>query len=171
MLVYWRVCSICIFLFLQEKSMTFGHPIQSKNTTSTPHLSFQPRKMKDGFPGPIVGGFNPIEKYYSSQIWSFPQIGMNIKNISNHHLGIFVFSFHVIFLGGRWELVNWRLENFRHLKLSKLGPNKHPAEYHHDQKRHNANAEYLMAAMNISTKAVQNITLGFQKKMSSWHLF
>ena len=47
--------------------------------------------------------------------------------------------------------------------LGKLGPNKHAADYHHGQKRHNANAEYLMAAMNISTKAVQNITLVFPK--------
>ena len=27
----------------------------------------------------LVGGFNPFEKYYSSQIGSFPQIGVNIK--------------------------------------------------------------------------------------------
>jgi len=25
---------------------------------------------------PVVGGFNPFEKYYSSPIGSFPQVGM-----------------------------------------------------------------------------------------------
>ena len=28
----------------------------------------------------LVGGFNPSEKYYSSQIGSFPQVEMKIKN-------------------------------------------------------------------------------------------
>ena len=32
----------------------------------------------------IVGGFNPSEKY-ARQIGSFPQIGMKIKNVWNHH--------------------------------------------------------------------------------------
>ena len=31
-----------------------------------------------------VGGFNPSEKY-ARQIGSFPQVGMKIKNIWNHH--------------------------------------------------------------------------------------
>ena len=35
--------------------------------------------------GWLVGGFNPIEKY-ARQIGSFPQVGMNIKDIWNHHL-------------------------------------------------------------------------------------
>ena len=34
----------------------------------------------------LGGGFNPFEKY-ARQIGSFPQIGMKIKNIWNHHLG------------------------------------------------------------------------------------
>ena len=36
--------------------------------------------------GCLVGGFNPSERYYSSQIGSFPQIGVKIKHIWNHHL-------------------------------------------------------------------------------------
>ena len=32
----------------------------------------------------LVGGFDPIEKY-ACQIGSFPQVGMNIRNIWNHH--------------------------------------------------------------------------------------
>ena len=32
----------------------------------------------------LVGGFNPPENI--SQIGSFPQVGMKIKNIWNHHL-------------------------------------------------------------------------------------
>ena len=35
--------------------------------------------------GLLVGGFNPIEKY-ARQFGSFPQVGVKIKNISNHHL-------------------------------------------------------------------------------------
>ena len=31
----------------------------------------------------LVGGFNPPEKY-ARQIGSFPQVGVNIKNIWNH---------------------------------------------------------------------------------------
>ena len=33
----------------------------------------------------LVGGFNPFEKHYSSQIGWFPQVGLKIKNIWNHH--------------------------------------------------------------------------------------
>ena len=33
----------------------------------------------------LVGGFNPPEKY-ARQIGSFPQVGVKIKNIWNHHL-------------------------------------------------------------------------------------
>ena len=33
----------------------------------------------------LVGGFNPFEKY-GRQIGSFPQIGVNIKNVWNHQL-------------------------------------------------------------------------------------
>ena len=29
----------------------------------------------------LVGGFNPFEKYYSSQIELFPQVGGKIKNL------------------------------------------------------------------------------------------
>ena len=36
-------------------------------------------------PSLLVGGFNPSEKY-ARQIGSFPQVGVKIKNISNHHL-------------------------------------------------------------------------------------
>ena len=32
----------------------------------------------------LVGGFNPFEKY-ARQIGSFPQVGLKIKNIWNHH--------------------------------------------------------------------------------------
>ena len=40
----------------------------------------------------LVGGWtNPFEKY-ARQIGSFPQIGVKIKNIWNHHL-VFTFSF------------------------------------------------------------------------------
>ena len=35
----------------------------------------------------LVGGFNPFENI--SQIGSFPQEAMNIKNIWNHHLEIY----------------------------------------------------------------------------------
>ena len=34
----------------------------------------------------LVGGFSPLEKY--SQNGNLPQVGVNIKNISNHHLEI-----------------------------------------------------------------------------------
>ena len=34
---------------------------------------YEPKKSK------LVGGFNPFETYYSSQIGSFPQVGMKIK--------------------------------------------------------------------------------------------
>ena len=37
----------------------------------------------------LVGGFNPIEKY-ARQIGSFPQVGVNIKNIWNHQLAIYI---------------------------------------------------------------------------------
>ena len=32
----------------------------------------------------LVGGFNPFEKY-ARQIGSFPQVGVKIKNVGNHH--------------------------------------------------------------------------------------
>ena len=35
----------------------------------------------------LVAGFNPFEKY-ARQIGSFLQVGMNIKHVWNHHLGI-----------------------------------------------------------------------------------
>ena len=35
----------------------------------------------------LVGGFNPFEKY-ARQIGSFPQVGVKIKNIWNHHLAL-----------------------------------------------------------------------------------
>ena len=38
----------------------------------------------------LVGGFNPSEKYIS-QIESFPQVGMKIKNSWNHRLAIHLF--------------------------------------------------------------------------------
>ncbi len=42
----------------------------------------------------LVGGFNPFATYYS-QIGSFPQMGLNTKNIWNHHLVLsFTNSFH-----------------------------------------------------------------------------
>ena len=35
----------------------------------------------------LVGGFNPSKKYYYIiQIGSFPQVGVKIKNLRNHHL-------------------------------------------------------------------------------------
>ena len=40
----------------------------------------------------LVGGFNPSEKY-ARQIGSFLQIGMNIKNIWNHHLDFHILRF------------------------------------------------------------------------------
>ncbi len=41
----------------------------------------------------LVGGFNPFEKYENiSQIGSFPQVGMKINNIWNHHLVIMYVS-------------------------------------------------------------------------------
>ena len=33
----------------------------------------------------LAGGFNPLENI--RQIWSFPQVGMKIKNLWNHQLG------------------------------------------------------------------------------------
>ena len=35
----------------------------------------------------LVGGFNPFEKHIS-QIGSFPQLGVNMKNIWNHYLAL-----------------------------------------------------------------------------------
>ena len=32
----------------------------------------------------LVGGFNPVEKYYCSQNGNLPQVGVKIKNIGNH---------------------------------------------------------------------------------------
>ena len=51
---------------------------------------YQPfgRKAK-GYQGFLVGGFNPIEKY-DRQIGNLPQIGVKIKNIWNHHLGLYL---------------------------------------------------------------------------------
>ena len=40
----------------------------------------------------LVGGFNPVEKY-DRHIGSFPQVGMKIKNIWNHHLARLFFHF------------------------------------------------------------------------------
>ena len=34
--------------------------------------------------GYLVGGFNPVEKYYCSQNGNLPQVGVKIKNIGNH---------------------------------------------------------------------------------------
>ena len=48
----------------------------------------------------LVGGFNPSEKY-ARQIGSFPQVGMKIKNIWNHHL--------VLLLGSLGPPVTWRI--------------------------------------------------------------
>ena len=45
----------------------------------------------------LVGGFNPFEKY-DRQIGSFPQVGVKIKNIWNHHL-VFAFPFRILFSG------------------------------------------------------------------------
>ena len=50
-----------------------------KNTPS----EFNIEKREDYFPG---WWFQPIWKILYSQIGSFPQIGMKIKNIWNHHL-------------------------------------------------------------------------------------
>ena len=34
----------------------------------------------------LIGGFNPVEENISiSQVGSFPQVGVEIKNIWNHH--------------------------------------------------------------------------------------
>ena len=39
----------------------------------------------------LVSGFNPFEKYYSSQIGSLPQgCGVKIKHLQNHHLVLFL---------------------------------------------------------------------------------
>ena len=34
----------------------------------------------------LVGGFNPSEKYYCSEIGSFPHVGVKMKKMSCHHL-------------------------------------------------------------------------------------
>ena len=43
-------------------------------------INMEPENPPPG-KGKLVGGFNPSEKYYSSQIGSFPQIGVKIKNV------------------------------------------------------------------------------------------
>ena len=63
-------------------------------------MTFIPPLSTSQFPGPIdgkdsgqiilVGGFNPFEKY-ARQIGSFPQVGVKIKNIWNHHLYSIIF--------------------------------------------------------------------------------
>ena len=45
----------------------------------------------------LVGGFNPVENI--SHIGSFPQVGVNIKNIWNHHLE-YLISISVIYFWG-----------------------------------------------------------------------
>jgi len=42
----------------------------------------------------LVGGFNPIE--FFSEIGSFPQVGVKIKNIENHHLEKNAKKFHCV---------------------------------------------------------------------------
>ncbi len=55
----------------------------------------------------LVGGFNPSEKYYSSQIGSFPQVGVKIKknettlylfsvvsSLTDHHLSLKALEVH-----------------------------------------------------------------------------
>ena len=54
----------------------------------------------------LVGGFNPIENYIS-QIGSFPQVGVNIKNLWNHHLVFYLPPFDDL----RFNFFNW-LSNF-----------------------------------------------------------
>ena len=45
----------------------------------------------------LVGGFNPCEKY-ARQIGSFPQVGVKIKNIWNHHLEkVYVYIYNWIY--------------------------------------------------------------------------
>ena len=83
----------------------------------------------------LGGGFNPFEKY-ARQIGSFPQIGMKIKNVWNHHLGhSFGFGncplFHIHVLRTKSELgeSRWGLTLHFIWDLSqKLRPSKHKPE-------------------------------------------
>ena len=57
----------------------------SKNSSpKTRYFQLPKKKAANSY---IVGGFNPFEKY-ARQIGSFPQVGVKIKNIWNHHRAI-----------------------------------------------------------------------------------
>ena len=78
---------ICLLACLFAKLLFLGPCLQSRNlascSLSSPEKSNHWSRTAKKQP---VGGFNPAEKYYSSKIGSFPQIGVKIKNIGNHHL-------------------------------------------------------------------------------------
>ena len=65
--------------------------------------------------GILVGGFNPFEKY-ARQNGNLPQIGVKIKNIWNHHLGIFqnakiqIFFFVIGCFPLSKEVILWRFQ-------------------------------------------------------------
>ena len=67
----------------------------------------------------LVGGLNPFEKIWV-KLGSFPQIGMRIKNVWNHHLDRGVVHFHQFYSTKRTEaylLQSWRESRrlpFRH---------------------------------------------------------
>ena len=57
---------------------------------------------------PVVGGFDPVEKY-ARQIGSFPQVGVKIENVWNHHpvfFGVGKICFKVQD-GANLQLGNW----------------------------------------------------------------
>ena len=80
------VASISMLLFHKRNLIIHHHPSSIWKISSSIIIT-----IINDFPQclnvHLVGGFNPSEKYYS-QIWSFPQVRVKIKNIWNHHLVI-----------------------------------------------------------------------------------
>ncbi len=78
---------------LPKTNSEFSHTPESRKTESQKAIAaslFWKKRQKTSHQvrfSLLVGGWtNPFEKY-ARQIGSFPQVGMKIKNIWNHHLG------------------------------------------------------------------------------------
>ena len=67
--------------------------------------------MEGNFYNNLVGGFQPIYKILV-KLDHFPNIRMNIKKISNHHLCIFFFLSFYIFFFNETETLNDSLHGF-----------------------------------------------------------
>ena len=60
----------------------------------------------------LVGGFNPFEKYYCSQIGSFPQVGVSIKKCLKPPPTVSLLGgFHSLLVSGRGTVVSFRWIN------------------------------------------------------------